>query len=57
MKIEQHQEFQPITITLETSEDAKLFWDLLLYCKTKRQGPLKKLANQLSDWFSNEAHL
>lgn len=34
-----------------------MFWDLLLYCSTKRQGPLKVLANQLSDGFSNEAHL
>lgn len=57
MRIEQQPEFQPITITLETREEAKQFWDLLLHCSTKRQGPLKALATRLSDWFSNEAHL
>ena len=57
MLIEQQPEFQPITITLETKEEAERFWELLRYCHTKRQGPLKEMANKLSDWFSTEAHL
>ena len=57
MKIEQQQEFKPITITLETREDANQFWDLLRYGSSKRQGAVKELGDKLSDWLSNEAHL
>lgn len=57
MRIEQKPEFQPITITLETKEDADLFWGLITYGSAKRQGAIKEFGDKISDWFSNEAHL
>lgn len=57
MDIKQTTQFQKITIVLETRDEAQAFWDLLLYCSSKRPEKLKQLANKLSDWFSNEAQL
>lgn len=57
MRIEQNHEFKPITITLENSEEAELFWQLLRHGSTKRTGALNRFANMISDWFSNHANL
>jgi len=57
MKLEQKAKFQPITITLETEEDATAFWDLIRFCNSKRPAKLKELATKISDWFSNSAQL
>jgi hypothetical protein len=55
MKLEQKAKFQPITITLETEEDAIAFWDLIRWGGSKRPTKLKELATKISDWFSNSA--
>ena len=57
MKIEQKQDFNPIHIVLETKEEAMLFWQLVEYQKSHRQGQVKQLGIKLSDWFITEAHL
>lgn len=57
MKIEQEQNFTPITITLESKEDAELFWELIRHCSSYRQGKLRDFATQISNWFSLTARL
>lgn len=57
MKIEQEQNFVPITITLESKEEAGMFWELICYGSSKRQGKLKDFANKISNWFSNSAQV
>lgn len=51
MKIEQDNEYRPITITLETREEAKLFNELILHCNKNIDSYLidfgKKLWNLL----------
>ena len=51
MKLEQKAKFQPITITLETEEDAELFWDLIQWGGSKRPARLKEFATKISGWF------
>lgn len=45
-------EFKPITITLETKEEADAFAEMVNDMKTL---PAKKLKNELSNWFSEKA--
>lgn len=61
MKIEQKAEFTPITITIETPEEALAVWDAVrteymsrFPCHIQGQGAILR---QLSDWFSINAHL
>jgi hypothetical protein len=59
MKItQQGAEFVPITITLETKEEAAMLWDMMLKIsrETKKQ-PEFEMATAISDWITNEAHL
>lgn len=57
MKLEQKAKFQPITITLETEEDATAFLDLIRYGSSNRPTRLKELAAKIGDWFINSAQL
>ena len=64
MKIQQETKFQPITIPLETKEEAVALWDVI---RTKgfnscdpKEIPLIEafqFLTDLSNWFSNEAQL
>lgn len=57
MKLTQQKpEFKPITITLETVEEANAFWDVILAAKCKSKEAYK-LASEISNWFSNKAKL
>jgi hypothetical protein len=58
MKIEQEQKFQPITIVLDTQEDAIAFWDLIIWHPADAERRrVKEIRDALSSWFSNEAKL
>lgn len=57
MRLNQKEEFKPITITLETAEEAETFLKIIMYCSSKRPDHLKDMANKISNWFSNEAQL
>jgi len=48
-------EFHPIAIVLESREEAELFWRMVRgeYCDDDEQ----RMANRISDYFSNEAKL
>ena len=56
MKIEQKPKFQPITITLETSEEADMFWEVIVggVVISKKA---KKFGIEISNWLSNNAQL
>ena len=61
MKIEQKAEFKPITITLETRAEVIAVWTAL---RTDAVRPNNieweagyPVLKELSDWFSNQAHL
>ena len=59
MKIEQKKEekvFIPITVTLHTESDTRIFWDMLIQFKPKDENT-QKMSDDLSNWFSNEAKL
>ena len=47
--------FEPIAVVLETREEAELFWRMIRgsYADADEQ----RLANKISDYFSNEAKL
>lgn len=58
MKIEQNPEFQPITITLETKEEAEEFLEVMSYhAKYSPSSDRGALSSKISDWFTTEAHL
>ena len=64
MKIEQESKFQPITITLETKDEAIALWDAIQTKGFNSDDPknIPRMAafqflTELSDWFSNEAQL
>ena len=60
MKIEQKPKFQPITITLETQEEAETFWAFISIGESKPTeiwGRLDAMSKQLGNWFSNQAQL
>jgi hypothetical protein len=58
MKIQQEPKFQPITLVLETKEEAEWLWDLV---NNRAAGPSEndqeKFYNALSNWFSRHAQL
>ena len=56
MKLQQHPVFQPITITLETSEEAVAFWEILGSVKSDH-GAADDLACRISNWLSEHAQL
>ena len=57
MKIEQKPKFQPITIMLETREEAEIFWDLISMERVIKSGKILSMGIELSNWFSNNAQL
>ena len=54
MKVEQDADFKPIVITLETREEALIFWDIML---GNKDANTKDFMTRMSNWFSEEAHL
>ena len=59
MKIAQHgATFAPITMTLETKEEATLLWDMMLKVKRETKDAKQfEMASAIADWITNEAHL
>lgn len=58
MKVKQNPMFQPITITLETPEEAEALWDALRSAETLAQdAATHRIIMDLSNWFSNHAQL
>ncbi|MBU0593328.1 MAG: hypothetical protein KKH74_06270 [Gammaproteobacteria bacterium] len=61
MKIEQETDFKPITITLETREEVIAVWTALRTDTVVRDDIEFErgyaVLRELSDWFSNHAHL
>ncbi len=58
MKIEQNPEFQPITITLETAEEAEALWRAVRDAETVTIDKDRfDILRELSDWFTTEAQL
>jgi hypothetical protein len=61
MKINQEKTFNgdPVTITLETREEAEAFWDIMLHYDNPAdtaKKPAKDMATVISDWFGDEYH-
>ena len=56
MKIEQKPKFQPITITLETSEEVEMFWEVV-NGGAKISKKAKKFGIEISNWISSNAQL
>lgn len=56
MKVQQNTEFQPITITLETRDEADLLWYMVSEY-VPATSVQKEFKNRISDWFSNQAQL
>lgn len=54
VKIAQTPSFQPITITLETRDEADAFFAMLTQQHGEVHDPADRLRIKLSDWFSNE---
>ncbi len=54
MQIIQTPAFQPITITLETEDEAQAFFGIVSGESDDRS---ENLARKLSDWFTESAHL
>jgi hypothetical protein len=58
MKIKQTPQFQPITITLETVEEAEALWGAICMDGVVNEVPERKIIlDDLSNWFSNNAQL
>lgn len=59
MKItQQGAEFVPITLVLETKEEASLLWDMMLKVTQETKDAKQfAMACAISDWITNEAHL
>ncbi len=58
MNIEQGKTFMPITIVLETAEEAAIFWGLIADCSlTVENRNAAAMRMQLASWFSNVAKL
>lgn len=56
MKIEQNPKFQPITITIETKEEAEAIWQAV---RSMSSGVKERdeIFRKVSDWFSNISQL
>jgi len=54
MKIKQEQKYQPITIVLETAEEADAMYSLIAGLNIEKH---RKKLNKLCDWFSEKAQL
>jgi len=59
MKIVQEESFEPITIVLETKDEAIAFWDLVIKSggSGSRDENMAQMAIRLNDYFTNNAHL
>jgi hypothetical protein len=58
MKIEQKAQFKPITITLETLDEAKAIWDAVNEGRASTGNSRSfHVCVELSNWFSNNAQL
>jgi hypothetical protein len=56
MKVDQEAKFSPITIVLETADEAEILWRAIR--EVIPDTPIdRKFINELSDWFSLKAHL
>ncbi len=55
MKLEQEVNFQPITITLETVEEAEALW-AIMQCEFKTKAA-RDLAIEISNWMTEQAQL
>ena len=47
------EEFKPIKITIESKEEAQLFWDMMEESYTKLDGRKREIAINISNWFYN----
>ena len=52
--IQTESEFKPITITLETREEANIFWGIMEGRFEEKK--VKRMATKLSDWFCTRVH-
>ena len=59
MKItQQGAEFVPITLVLETKEEAAMLWNMMLkISREAKKYEEASMAAAISDWISSEAHL
>ena len=55
MKLEQEVKFQPITITLETMEEAEALW-AIMECEFETKAA-RDLAIEISNWMASQAQL
>lgn len=53
MRVNQEESFKPITITLDTREEADAFFGIVA---GQSDDAAKRLAIKLSDWFTNNYH-
>ena len=60
MKIKQDPHFEPITIRLETRDEAETFWGMVLAgekgAQQESSSRVRKMSIELSDWFTNFFH-
>ncbi len=61
MKIQQEPKFQPITLVLETKEEAEALWELVdssgIEISSRKRQLRRKLRRKISNWFSTQAQL
>jgi hypothetical protein len=59
MKIEQEPEFQPITITIETADEANFLWEILeeAVLPATHKNAKREFCISLCNWFSDTAQL
>lgn len=58
VKIKQQPKFQPITITLETTEEAEAFWNALRSAETVVvDDSARRIVLDLQNWFSSVSQL
>ena len=57
--MQQEGEFRPIALVLETEQDALMLWDIVNYYNSQGGASVgaSRLATEISNWFSQEAHL
>ena len=57
MKIQQEPKFQPITLTLETKEEAEWLWEMVDNSGPQPSRQQQEFYTALSNWFSDQAQL